>query len=125
MGKPKHLPHKEWVMSQKLRKNFRDVLVHTALIESAIIKESIKKKAFSKKNDGSYRSFGKAIEILDKNKILDIFNLKERRNQLVHDIFSKRLNQDEIEKIRDEMFNLIHKIRKESELIKKYLAKMG
>ena len=121
MGKQKHLSHKEWVMSQKLRNNFRDVLIHTALIESAIIKESIKKKTFSKKNDGSYRSFGKAIEILDKDKILDIFNLKERRNQLVHDIFSKRLNQDEIEKIRDEMFNLIHKIRKESGLMKKYI----
>ena len=119
--KQKHLSHKEWVKAQKLDKTFRDVLIHASLIESIIINESIKNKCLSKKEIKTYRSFGNAVTILDKNKIIDIYNLKERRNKLMHDIFKEELNQDQIEKIRDEIFDIINKIYKESEIVKKYI----
>ena len=119
--KQKHLTHEAWVKDQKLRKTFRDVLVHTSLIESIIINESIKIEPLPNKEIKTYRSFGKAITILDKNKIIDIYLLKEKCNELMHNIFRKKLNQDQNEKIRDEMFNLINKIRKESDIAKKYI----
>lgn len=116
-----HLSHREWVKCQKLKPTFRDVLLHTSLIESAIISESEKIKPLSKKEKLFYRSFGNSITILDKNTVVDIYNLNKERNKLIHDIFRRKLNQDQIEKTRDKMFELINKIRKESKIIKKYI----
>lgn len=118
----KHLTHKEWVHAQKLKNNLRDVLIQISLIESAVIKESQEIKPLSEHEKKYYRSLGNAIQILDKINLIDIFDLKEIRNQLVHDIFIKELDQDRIEAIRNKAFSLICKIRKESSLIKKRIS---
>lgn len=106
---------------QKPKNTFRDVLLQTSLIESAVIEESAGLLPLTSKEKKNYRSFGCAIEVIGKTKIPDIFELKEKRNQLVHDIFSKKLDQDQIEEVRGEMFRLIKKILKESRLVSKYL----
>ena len=119
----KHLTHEKWISLQKPRNTFRDVLIQTSLIESAVIKESTKLSPLTSKEKKDYRSFGRAIQIIDRTKVIDIFELKQRRNKLMHDIFSKKLNQDQIEKVRDDMFRLIQKILKESRLVSKYLKR--
>ena len=123
VAKAKHLTHDEWVSLQKPRNTFRDVLIQSSLIESAVIKESTKISPLTQKEKKYYRNFGRAIEIIDKANIIDIFELKQKRNKLIHDIFAKKLNQDQIEEVRGEMFCLIRKILKESRSVKKYLKR--
>ena len=103
--------HEEWVKHQKLRKTFRDVLLYFALIESIAIEESAKKRPLTANERKSYRTFARAIEILNRNPSVPLLkSLGIERNKLVHRIFIDRLDQKQIESIRDRMFELIVRV---------------
>lgn len=101
----RHLSHSKWVQQQYeekyLRSGYRNVLVHSSIIEGTLRNESRRNK-FDLANKQLLRS-GKinSSEFCIFNKIRTI------RNSLVHDSFRDGLVQDEIDELRDELMKRI------------------
>lgn len=118
----KHLPHKEWVLNQfekYLTLSYRNVFIHTSIIEGLLIDESEEETPFpdekeKKKCQKQFRIISYAMKLLGKlNK--NYKKLFENRNDLIHGIARKSnpLDQDNIEKKIKEMHSCIINIYKE------------
>ncbi|MDP1845944.1 MAG: hypothetical protein Q8L09_04335 [Candidatus Moranbacteria bacterium] len=119
----KNLSHHDWVVQQfdkYLRKQYRDVFIHSSIIEGVLVNES-KERSFDLANK----------RLLCSKKIYSsefcVFNeIRDIRNKLAHDIFKKDgLTQKDIDKLRDDLMEKIHKAYKissflEDKLFKKY-----
>ncbi len=112
------LPHEKFIEYQfdhYLRKEYRDVLLHTSIIESIIIAESKSLHPFPCPNEKSkYRKFSYAIDILKKDKdksdlleIKKVVSLWKKRNEMIHGIMEKRYDQKQIEALRNILHNLL------------------
>jgi len=96
----KNLNHQDWVVQQfnkYLRKQYRDVIIHSSIIEGVLRNESKK---------GSFDQASKAL--LRSGKInsteFRVFNeVREIRNNLVHESFRNQLVQNDIDGLRDEL----------------------
>jgi hypothetical protein len=122
----KNLSHHDWVVQQfdkYLRSQYRDVFIHSSIIEGVLVNESGK------------RSFDLANKsLLCSKKIYSsefcVFNeIRDIRNRLAHDIFKKNgLAQNDIDKLRDDLIEKIHEAYKtssflEEKIFKKYKIK--
>jgi len=118
--KAKHLSHEDWLECQfkeYRKKRYRDVILHVSIIESAIIVESKLFHPFPCPGEKTkHRTFSRAIKILEENRknnrivkkeIKTIKKCWKKRCNLVHGIIEKKLDQDNIEKLIDELHNLI------------------
>lgn len=124
---PKNLCHREWMEYQfncRINKiEYRDVILHSSIIESAIIFESKKQHPFPCINEkGRFRTLSNAIDILRRSakysqeELDEIDELGKLRNNLIHGIVEKELKQNDIETYIYEMYDMIVKIY-ESDLI--------
>jgi len=109
--------HNDWVKaqfdSQRRKADYRNVMIHTGLIENVIEDEA-----------GYKENFSVAIKILRFSKRYDgldkIEKLRKLRNKIVHRIELDKLDEKEINKTRDEMHTLLKEIYKDNLLIKDY-----
>lgn len=117
----RHLNHRDWVKQQfenkYLKTSYRNVLIHSSIIE------------------GTIRNLGKKDKFVSANKFLltsgkitsnefCIFNdIRNIRNSLVHDSFKNGLNQDEIDRLRDSLMEKIHLAYRKSNFLDKKLLK--
>jgi Mn-containing catalase len=112
--------HKDWVKTQFTAPykspSYRNVLIHTGLIENIIEKEAKHKVNF----DVAIKilKFSKRYKNLDK-----IDNLRKLRNKIVHKIEERELDEDRIIKIRDDMHKSLKEIYHSQSLIQKYFLK--
>ncbi len=131
-NKGKKLSHPEWVkyqFNEALRPHFRDVLIHTSFVEAVVRIEA------DPKNQGKKISFGKAINImfalrercnlyLD-GKLDEILKLWRLRNEIIHEILTSKLKEEEIIKRIYDMLDLIKIIYRESVFIQNFFNKYG
>jgi len=109
--------HIGWVKQQFKPKNvtpsYRNVLVHTGLIENIIEKEARCSKSFST-----------ALKILKFSgrypELASVESLRKLRNKIVHKIGHDKLNGREINQTRDEIHILLKEIYGKNLLIIKY-----
>lgn len=119
----KNLNHHDWVVQQfdkYLRKQYRDVFIHSSIIEGVLVNESGMDK-FDSAN--KFLLCSKKITSSE----FCIFNeIRKIRNSLAHDIFKKKgLAQKDIDKLRNDLMEKIHKAYKVSifldqKIFKKY-----
>lgn len=116
----KNLSHHDWVLQQfdkYLRRAYRDVLIHSSIIEGVLRNESGKGK-FDEANK----------HLLNTKKINSsefcVFNkVREIRNSLVHDSFRSQLVQNDIDKLRDALMENILDAYKKSTFLNEKLFK--
>ncbi len=99
----KNLNHDDWVRQQfnYLRCEYRDVILHSSIIEGTL------------RNESGGRTFHSANDALQKSGRIDssefgVFDeIRDKRNQLVHDSFKNRLTQNEVANLRDDLMKKI------------------
>jgi DNA-binding MltR family transcriptional regulator len=106
----KNLSHHDWIIQQfeekYLKISYRDVLIHSSIIEGVLVKESGVDK-FDLANKFLLCS-GK----ISASEFCAFDEIRKIRNRLAHDIFKKSLAQEEIDKLRDDLMRKIHKAYK-------------
>ena len=114
----KSLSHDDWVRQQFkkfLRRSYRDVLVHSSIIEGTL------------RNETGERWFSDAIKALQKSGRItssefDVFDaVRDTRNRLVHDSFKDGLVQNQIDGLRDKLIEKILEAYKISRFLDKAL----
>lgn len=130
------LSHVDWVNYQlkcNLNNSLRNVLLHTSFIEAILIdkSEDIKGFPFTDKEkcnvcNNRYRTIRGALKVLEKEKVIsnnekmDCFDkLFDTRNRLIHSVArkGKELDQNQIEKLRNDMYEKIMQIYRSSPVI--------
>jgi len=102
----KNLSHRDWVLQQfkneYLETNYRNVLIHSSIIEGVLRNES-REKTFDLANKFLLCSMKiTSPEFCVFNEVRDI------RNSLIHDSFRKGLVQNDIDGLRNKLMERIH-----------------
>lgn len=118
-----HLSHKEWVKEQfrgnNYKVNYRNVMMHCSLIES-LLKTQAKEETFDCANKKLL-----CLNIISGAEFCYFDKIRRMRNELIHNIFSKKLNQDNIDrKVLSLMYN-IKEVHKNSKFLKIKLSEYG
>jgi adenine-specific DNA methylase len=116
----KNLNHNDWVKQQfekYLKSTYRNVIIHSSIIEGTLKNESSKNK-FDLANKSLLNS--KKITQAEFN-IFD--KIRDLRNKLVHESFKNHLVQNDIDNLRDSLMNKIHEAYKKSVFLEKNLLK--
>ena len=96
----RNLSHNDWVIQQfkkYLRPSYRDVIIHTSIIEGVLRNES-KKGSFDSANKFLLQS-----KKIDSSEFYMFNEVRDIRNKLIHESFMNKLVQNEIDKLRDDL----------------------
>ena len=119
----KNLSHKDWVKQQfdkYPKSSYRNVFVHSSIIEGILVNESGMDKF------DSANKFLLCSQKINSSEFCVFNNIRKIRNKLAHNIFKgKGLSQNHIDKLRDDLMEEIHNAYKVSifldcKLFKKY-----
>ena len=115
----KNLSHHDWVIQQfeekYLKVSYRDVLIHSSIIEGTLRNES-KQNKFDLANKSLLRDGG-----INSEEFCIFDEIRKIRNSLVHDSFKNQLVQNEIDKLRDNLMEKIHTAYRMSNFLEKKL----
>ncbi|KKW19074.1 hypothetical protein A2852_02045 [Candidatus Adlerbacteria bacterium RIFCSPHIGHO2_01_FULL_54_23] len=102
----KNLSHQDWVKQQfgkYLKSSYRNVFVHSSIIEGILANESGMDKF------DSANKFLLCSQKINSSEFCVFNNIRKIRNKLAHDIFKRKgLSQNEIDKLRDDLMKEIH-----------------
>ena len=119
----KNLSHNDWVKQQfeakYLRRSYRNVVIHSSIIEGTLVNSSGKKRNTFDEANKSLSHTGKIS-----SSEFCIFNeIRNIRNQLVHESFKNKLVQNQIDGLRDDLMKKIHEAYKMSSFLNEKLFK--
>lgn len=116
----KNLSHKDWVKQQfnkYLKSSYRNVFVHSSIIEGILVNESGMDKF------DSANKFLLCSQKITSSEFCVFNEIRKIRNSLAHDIFKKKLPQNDIDKLRDDLMEKIQKAYKISSFLDKKIFK--
>ena len=112
--------HKEWIKYQfenYLRKEYRNIFIHSSIIEGVLVSES---------NMNTFDSANKFLLCFGhiKSPEFCVFNkIREIRNKIAHEIFKNKLDEKNINQLRDNLMWKIHEAYKISRFLNDKLFK--
>ena len=119
----RHLTHKEWVKEQfggnNYKVNYRNAMVHCSLIES-LLRTQTKEETFDCSNKKLLCS-----NTISATEFCSFDKIRKMRNEIIHNIFSKKLDQDNIDKRVLSLMQNIKEVYKNSEFLKEKLSEYG
>lgn len=117
----KNLNHHNWVVQQfekYLKTSYRNVFIHSSIIEGVLVNESGEDKF------DSANRFLLCSRKINSSEFCVFDKIRKIRNSLAHRVFKKRgLSQKEIDKLRDDLMEKIHEAYKVSDFLNEKLFK--